>query len=100
MARAGIAARTAGGETREGVLRVALRAFAVKGFDGASTREIASGAGVNHGLIRHYFGSKQKLWQAAVDLAFQDMHDAFPQDGMVIDDEDLADFQTHTHGIK
>jgi len=28
---------------------------------------------VNHGLIPYYFGTKQKLWQAAVDHAFGDM---------------------------
>ncbi|NNL66033.1 MAG: TetR/AcrR family transcriptional regulator, partial [Myxococcales bacterium] len=63
----------ASGDTREQILRVALRAFAEKGFDGASTRAIAAGAGVNHGLIRHHFGSKLKLWQASVDRAFAEM---------------------------
>ena len=67
------AALESGGETRETILRAALRAFSEKGFAGASNRDIAAAAGVNHGLILYYFGSKLKLWQAAVDLAFADI---------------------------
>ncbi len=79
--------------TREGILRAALRAFGEKGFDGASTRGIASAAGVNHGLIRHHFGSKQKLWQAAVDLAFGDLAvdlEALLDDASVADERERA----------
>lgn len=56
--------------TRDRILEVALRAFAELGFDGASTREIASRAGVNQGLIPYYFGTKQALWREAVGRAF------------------------------
>jgi AcrR family transcriptional regulator len=68
MAKA--AAGDTGGDTREQILEAALSAFAEKGFDGATTREIATLAGVNHGLIPYYFGTKPKLWRAAVDRAF------------------------------
>jgi AcrR family transcriptional regulator len=60
-------------ETRAEILEAAVRAFADRGFEGASTREIAAAAGVHHGLIRHHFGSKARLWQAAVDRAFGTM---------------------------
>lgn len=60
-------------ETREHIVVAALQAFTEKGFDGASTREIARRAGVNHGLIPYYFGTKQRLWQSAVDLAFEEL---------------------------
>jgi AcrR family transcriptional regulator len=69
MVRAAAAA-SGSGETREQILRAALQAFTEKGYDGASTREIATRVGVNHGLIPYYFGTKLKLWQAAVDRAF------------------------------
>lgn len=88
MKRAGAVQAVLSGDTREGILRAALRAFAEKGFDGASTRDIAAVAGVNHGLIRHYFGPKQKLWQAAVELAFADMQsdlDALLADASISD---------------
>jgi TetR/AcrR family transcriptional regulator len=56
--------------TRERILEVALEAFSQLGFDGASTRAIATGAGVNQGLIPYYFGTKEALWREAVDRAF------------------------------
>ena len=57
-------------EARERILGAALRSFSEKGYDGATTREIASRAQVPLGLLRYYFGDKLKLWQAAVDRAF------------------------------
>ncbi len=60
-------------DTRETILRSALGLFSDRGFDGCTNREIAARAGVNHGLITYYFGSKQKLWQEAVDVAFAEM---------------------------
>jgi AcrR family transcriptional regulator len=62
--------------TREHILQIALEAFSIHGFDGASTRAIASEAGVNQGLIPYYFGTKQTLWREAVDRAFEELHAA------------------------
>ena len=79
--------------TRELILRAALRAFSVRGFDGASTREIAAEAGVNHGLIPYYFGSKLRLWQAAVDLAFAELSEglaAILASPSIVDDRERA----------
>jgi len=41
----------------------------VHGFDGVSLRDIAIEAGTTHGLIRHHFGTKEGIWQAAVEHA-------------------------------
>jgi AcrR family transcriptional regulator len=57
------------------ILEQALRLFADKGFEGASTREIAESAGVNHALIKYHFGSKLELWKNAVDLLFARLDD-------------------------
>lgn len=59
--------------TRERIVEIALGTFAELGFDGASTRAIATRAGVNQGLITYYFGSKEELWHEAVDRAFADL---------------------------
>ncbi len=48
-------------------LETALAAFAERGFEGASIREIARQLGVSHGLLNVRFGSKHSLWRAAVD---------------------------------
>lgn len=55
--------------TRAAILDAALEAFADRGFDGASIREITGAAGVGHNLVRHYFGSKDDLWRATVHHA-------------------------------
>lgn len=60
-------------DTREKIVAAALKVFAERGFDGAKTREIAERAGVNLGLIKYYFDTKQGLWKAAVDRAFGEL---------------------------
>jgi len=59
--------------TRERILVAALQVFAERGFEGARTRDIAERAGANLGLITYYFASKEKLWQAAVSRAFDEL---------------------------
>src|SRR3954451_24840521 len=54
-------------DTREAVLAAARAAFAERGFDGATIRGIATAAGVDPALVHHYFGSKDKLFIAAVE---------------------------------
>lgn len=68
-----------GPSTRRRILDAALKAFASYGFDGVSLRTIAEEAGVNHQLIGHHFGSKQDLWDAALDARVEDfgkLHEA------------------------
>ncbi len=60
-------ASPAGQGTRERILAAALEIFSQAGFDGTTTRELAARAGVNLGLIKYYFDSKEKLWRAAVE---------------------------------
>jgi len=52
------------------VLDAALDAFAEHGFAGTSVREVARQLGVSHNLIPQRFGSKDRLWYAAVDQGF------------------------------
>ncbi|MEO1087247.1 MAG: TetR/AcrR family transcriptional regulator, partial [Acidobacteriota bacterium] len=56
--------------TRESILSAAGQAFASRGFDGASLREIAEAAGVAQPLLVYHFGSKEGVWRAAVDRLF------------------------------
>lgn len=55
-------------DTREVILNAARVAFADRGFDAVSVRQIAEAAGVDSALIHHYFGSKDKLFIAAVQF--------------------------------
>lgn len=60
--------------TREAILQSALTAFAERGYDGAGVREIAHTAGVTAVLVNRYFGSKERLFAAAVEAMFADKH--------------------------
>ena len=52
--------------TAERILRAAQEVFHDKGYEGATTREIADRAGVNLALIKRYYGSKLGLFAKAV----------------------------------
>lgn len=52
--------------TKETILSTALEMFADSGYEATSVRAIAREAGVDPGLIRHFFGTKQELFAAAV----------------------------------
>jgi AcrR family transcriptional regulator len=58
--------------TRDAILHSALAAFSRYGYDGIGVREIAQAAGVTAVLVNRYFGSKEELFSAAVELAFSD----------------------------
>jgi AcrR family transcriptional regulator len=48
-------------EKRRILLEAAVRVFAAKGFHGARVGDVAAEAGVAHGLVYHYFSSKDEL---------------------------------------
>lgn len=52
--------------TRDAILDAARDLFAEHGFEGASLRAIAHQAGVDAGLIRHFFGDKERLFISTV----------------------------------
>src|SRR5947208_3705671 len=53
--------------TRAAILAAAEEEFAWHGLEGARTEEIALRSGVTKGMIYHYFESKEKLYQAALE---------------------------------
>jgi AcrR family transcriptional regulator len=54
-------------DTREEILAAARQAFAERGYDKASIRQIATSAGVDPALVHHYFGAKDQLFLAAME---------------------------------
>ena len=54
-------------ETR--ILDAATRIFFAAGYDRTTIRAVASAAGVDAGLVMHYFGSKQELFRRVIDAA-------------------------------
>ena len=53
--------------TRRKLVHAALLAFSTRGYDGSSTRNIETMAGIKRGLINYHFGSKKALWKAAAE---------------------------------
>ena len=49
------------------ILNHSLYLFALHGYDGVTTDEIAKAVGCSHGLLYHYFGSKEDLFQEVVN---------------------------------
>jgi AcrR family transcriptional regulator len=66
MARTG--RRPGNQDTREAILAAAKQAFAERGYDKASIRQIATGAGVDPALVHHYFGTKDQLFVATMEI--------------------------------
>ncbi|NDV22531.1 CerR family C-terminal domain-containing protein [Desulfovibrio sp. JC022] len=55
-----------GEETREKLIEVGLRLFAMNGFNGVSMRSLASEAEVNLATVGYHFGGKQGLYEAVL----------------------------------
>jgi AcrR family transcriptional regulator len=53
---------------REAILAAAREQFRERGYDSATIRGIAASAGVDPALVHHYFGSKEDLFAAALQL--------------------------------
>ncbi len=53
-------------DTRAAILAAAREAFAERGYDDTSIRQIATSAGVDPALVHHYFGTKEQLFIATV----------------------------------
>lgn len=53
-------------DTRLKIVRAALSEFALRSFEGTSTRGIADAAQVPHSLVVYHFGTKEELWYETV----------------------------------
>lgn len=55
----------------EVVLDMSLHCFAESGFEGTSVRDICRRLEVSHNILHERYGSKERLWRAAVDHGFK-----------------------------
>jgi AcrR family transcriptional regulator len=67
--RAGRRPGTSG--TRDAILAAARRQFSERGYNRTTLRSVAAQAGVDPALVVHFFGSKQGLFSASVELPFE-----------------------------
>ncbi|MFD5102538.1 TetR/AcrR family transcriptional regulator [Streptomyces albidochromogenes] len=61
----------AGPGARERILQAARDEFAERGYDKTSMRGIAKAAGVDAALVHHYFGTKDDVFAAAIEISFE-----------------------------
>src|SRR4051812_16013903 len=55
-------------QTRAAILDAARAAFAERGYDAVSVRAVARDAGVDPALVHRFYGSKERLFTAAMAL--------------------------------
>jgi AcrR family transcriptional regulator len=65
-------------ETREALIEALVRLLRTRSIASISVREVAAQAGVNHGLVHRYFGSKEALVRAAVRRFSERLHEGDP----------------------
>ncbi len=63
--------RPGGADTRGTILDSARELFSAHGFERTTIRAVALRAGVDPALVLHYFGSKDSLFLAAIELPFE-----------------------------
>ncbi len=61
---------TESADTRDRILTAAREEFSERGYEKTSVRGIAKAAGVDSALVHHYFGTKEQVFEAAVEVAF------------------------------
>ncbi|MDT7577113.1 MAG: hypothetical protein QOH17_3446 [Pseudonocardiales bacterium] len=60
--------RPGGADTRAQLLDAARAEFAERGYEGATVRRIAERAGVDPAMVNHWFGGKEALFTASLDI--------------------------------
>jgi len=66
-----------GHDARDRILSAAESLFAVRGFEGVSTTQIAKVAGITQPLIHYHFKNKEALWKATLTRLFSKLSDEF-----------------------
>ncbi|MFP7298499.1 TetR/AcrR family transcriptional regulator [Neobacillus niacini] len=64
-------------EKQDRIINAAIKEFAQKGYDNASTNEIVKEAGISKGLLFHYFSNKKQLFFFLFDYCYDLVADEF-----------------------
>lgn len=68
-------------DRRTSILNAATTVFAMQGFDGAKTQQIAAAAQVSEALVYRHFSSKTALYRAVLRKLVQDQNSSFASFG-------------------
>ncbi|OIK16020.1 TetR family transcriptional regulator [Bacillus sp. MUM 116] len=64
-------------EKQDRIINAAIKKFAQKGYDNASTNEIVKEADISKGLLFHYFGNKKNMYLFLFDHFYEIIVDEF-----------------------
>jgi AcrR family transcriptional regulator len=84
-------------EKRRQLLEAAVRVFARSGYHACRVGDITAEAGVAHGLLYHYFSSKEEVLEAVFRDAWSDVLEAF--EGLEASDESPREQLSHVAAI-
>ena len=77
-----------GPDARERILSAAESLFAVRGFEGVSTTQIAKVAGITQPLIHYHFKNKEALWKATISRLFSKLSQEFSAEVKMLPNKD------------
>jgi AcrR family transcriptional regulator len=66
-------------QRRMEIVEAAWRVIAERGIDEVTTRQIARQAGYSHGVLAHYFASKDAILLAALELSHERINERYEQ---------------------
>ncbi len=72
-------------QLRARLVQSAITQFATHGFEGASTRAIAEGAGAHQPQINYHFDNKENLWRAALEQLLSELDDLLSEPSQASD---------------
>lgn len=67
-------------DTRSRLEKAAISIFAEHGYEAVSTNDLAEAANLTQPMVHYHFGTKKKLWQAAMTRLMRDLGNRFPMD--------------------
>jgi len=71
---------------KENLIRSAIEVFAQQGYRGGKIADIVKGAGANIAAVNYHFGSKDKLFVAALRQAHRKADEIYPSSGGLAED--------------
>ncbi len=86
-------------EKRDRIVNAAIEEFASFPYDKASTNHIVEKAGISKGLLFHYFGSKQEMYETLIRFVFGYMYTAITEK-IDWDESDLFDRLEQVTAVK
>jgi len=82
--------------TEQNILDAAEKVFLEKGFDGATTTEIARLAGVNHSMLHYYYRTKENLFAKIFSIKVEELINSL----LHILSQDLPFREKVKHGVE